>query len=266
MEGPSGLGHGTDQGGGSRERCSWARLSRVPGAALLSDPGIQVPCQAAGGEETPWQPTPDCNTPPPSPVPLPPLSGRLAQTARPPRVLSSGRPALGQEARPLGLLWAGPEHGPARGVSSGLDPAAHGLSTHSFLDSLSRSPTEEHLTLRPWGWGHMGHQWGRHVARPGAQRQEAEGTGCGPAAPRECPEGSGEPGLASPVISPDPCRGSVPQPQPCPEPSPLPLLSAPQQPPGVLPDRTSCPSPPPVLPPCSAPPPEQPWSLRHPTP
>lgn len=203
---------------------------------------------------------------PPHPVPLPPLSGKLAQTARPPRVLSSGRPALGQEAHPLGLLWAGPKHGPARGVSSGLDPAAHGPSTHSFLDSLSRSPTEEHLTLRPWGWGHMGHQWGRHVARPGAQRQEAEGTGCGPAVPRECPEGSREPGLASPVISPDPCRGSVPQPQPCPEPSPLPLLSAPHQPPGVLPDRTSCPSPPPVLPPCPAPPPEQPWSLRHPTP
>ena len=67
-EGPSGLGGGMDQGGGSRERCSWPRLSWVPGAALLSDPGIQVPCQAAGGEETPWQPTPDCNTPPPSPV------------------------------------------------------------------------------------------------------------------------------------------------------------------------------------------------------
>lgn len=61
----------------------------------------------------------------------------------------------------------------------------------------------------------------------------------------------------------DPCRGSVPHPRP--EPSSPPLLSAPRQPPVVLPDHTSCPEPfPGSCHPALTPHPEQPWCLRHP--
>lgn len=61
----------------------------------------------------------------------------------------------------------------------------------------------------------------------------------------------------------DPCRGSVPHPRP--EPSSPPLLSAPRQPPVVLPDHTSCPeSFPGSCHPALTPHPEQPWCLQHP--
>lgn len=136
-------------------------------AALFSDPGSGSPCLAGGSEETPWQPSPNCNTlPPPPPDPLPPPPPQMgANWAASPDPVT-WHPALGPAC----------SAGTARLVRSVRAQPCGLCPIHS---SDSASDTRGHPILLPWGWEHTSDQGERspgfkvEVAGPEGRRREA---------------------------------------------------------------------------------------------